>query len=292
MSGEAPVDFVERQDWLEPIESGAQKAVAAAFRSAPEGGRHIRNFLHGTWLGHPVHAMLTDVPLGAWTATAVLDLMEASGRRDCRAGADITLAVGLTGAACAALAGVTDWQAIDGSARRVGVVHGMVNLASASLYTASLIARKRGNRGAGRAFAFAGFLASTAAAYLGGNLVYGKQIGVNHAPVEPRVTDWTDAMAEGDLEEGQPAVATVDGTKVLIVRSGGAIRCIAETCSHLGGPLSEGQIDGDTVQCPWHGSRFSLRDGSVIDGPTVHPQPSFETRVNQGRVEIKSREPR
>ena len=287
MSAEPPVEFVERQAWLEPVETETQKAVASVFQGP---ARPVQNFLHGTWLGHPLHPMLTDVPLGAWTATLVLDMMEASGRNDCRAGADVTLAVGLAGAGCAALAGITDWHVTDGKARRVGVVHAMLNLVSAGLYTASLIARKQRNRSAGRALALAGFVVSSAAAYLGGNLVYGKQIGVNHTAAEPPVSDWTAVMDDGDLAEGQPRRAEAGGARLLLVRSGGQIYCMSEVCSHLGGPLAEGEVHGDRVTCPWHGSRFSLEDGSVVDGPATHPQPCFDTRVEQGRIEVRSRE--
>src|SRR4051812_35119249 len=177
MSSEPAVDIVERQEWLEPVETGAQKAVAESFKAAGETGRKVQNFLHGTWLGHPLHPVITDVPIGAWTATLVLDLMEASGRKDCRTGADVTLKIGLAGASFAALAGLTDWHVTDGSARRVGMAHGLLNVLSTGLYTASLIARSRRNRTAGRALALAGYVISGAAAYLGGSLVYGKQIG-------------------------------------------------------------------------------------------------------------------
>jgi nitrite reductase/ring-hydroxylating ferredoxin subunit/uncharacterized membrane protein len=266
-----------------------QKAIGGAFQSAGRTGRQVQNALHGTWLGHPLHPALTDVPLGAWTATAVLDMMEAAGREECAAGADISLQVGLAGAAGAALAGLTDWHVTDGSARRVGIVHGMLNLLSVGLYTASLIARKRRDRAAGRALAMAGFVVSSAAAYLGGNLVYGKQIGVNHAVAEPLPSEWTAVMAESELPPDLPHRAEVNGVKVLLVRRGSEIFCIYEVCSHLGGPLAEGEIKGDTVTCPWHGSRFSLCDGSVIDGPATHPQPCFETRVSGGRIEVKAR---
>src|SRR5690348_6312790 len=180
MATEPPVDFVEHQEWLEPAENAVQKAVASAFQNTGTTGRKVQNFLHGTWLGHPLHPVLTDIPIGAWTATLVLDLMDLSGRKDCRAGADVSLEIGLAGAGCAALAGVTDWHVTDGPARRVGIVHGMLNLVGAGLYTASLVARKRRNRAAGRALAFAGFVVAAASAYLGGTLVYGEQIGVNH----------------------------------------------------------------------------------------------------------------
>ena len=288
MSTETAVDFLERQAWLEPIESGAQKAISEGFTKAGANGQRMQNFLHGTWLGHPLHAVLTDVPLGAWTATLVLDVLEASGRTDCRSGADVTLQVGLWGAAVAALAGLTDWHVTDGRARRVGAVHGMLNLIGAGLYTASLVSRKRNDRSAGRAFAFGGFLVAAASAYLGGNLVYGKQIGVNHAVGDSDIAEWTAVLPESGLEDGKLRGAVVNGKRVLLARIEGKIRCIDEVCSHLGGPLAEGEMHDGTVTCPWHGSCFSLRDGSVINGPATHAQPCFETRVNAGQIEIRS----
>src|SRR3954451_14624028 len=125
MTSHTPVEILEHQDWLEPVETGLQKAIGEAFNAAGPVGRYLKNCLHGVWLGHPLHPVLTDVPLGAWTATLVLDLMEASGRKDLAPGADVALTVGLAGAGCAALAGLTDWHVTDGRARRVGMMHGM-----------------------------------------------------------------------------------------------------------------------------------------------------------------------
>jgi nitrite reductase/ring-hydroxylating ferredoxin subunit/uncharacterized membrane protein len=240
------------------------------------------------WLGHPLHPALTDVPLGAWTATLVLDLMEASGQRGLSRATDTSLKVGLAGAAAAAVAGLTDWQATDGAARRVGVTHGILNLTATGLYAMSLIERNRRNRGTGRLLAYCGFAVSSIAAYLGGNLVYGKQIGVNHTAGEPMPERWTDAGAEADLPEDRPTRAMAGDVKVLLVKRGGQIHAIAEVCSHLGGPLSHGKLDGDTIECPWHASRFCIRDGSVVDGPATHPQPRFETRIRNGRIEVRS----
>src|SRR4051794_35954614 len=108
MSTEVPVQIVEQQEWLEPVENGLQQAVASAFEAAGPVGRSAKNFLHGVWLGHPLHPVLTDVPIGAWTATLVLDVADAMGHRECRGGADATLKIGLAGAAASAVAGLTD----------------------------------------------------------------------------------------------------------------------------------------------------------------------------------------
>jgi nitrite reductase/ring-hydroxylating ferredoxin subunit/uncharacterized membrane protein len=289
MGAEPPVDVIEQQQWLEPVETGLQKAVTSAYDAAGPAGRQVKNFLHGVWLGHPLHPVLTDIPIGAWTATMVLDILEASGDKRCGPGADATLKVGLVGAGAAAVAGLTDWQATDGPARRVGVVHGLLNVTAFTLYTASLLARNRRNRKAGRALAFAGYAISAASAWLGGNLVYGKQIGVNHTAGEPMPEDWTPVGNEADIPEGEPRRVMANGIKVLLVKRVGQIYAIAEVCSHLGGPLAEGQLQGDVIQCPWHASRFSVRDGKVIDGPATHPQPCFETRLVDGRIEVRGR---
>lgn len=288
MAAEPAVDVVEKQEWLEPVETGLQKAISTAYASAGPSGRKLKTFLNGAWLGHPLHPVLTDVPIGAWTTTMVLDALEGSGRRGYRRGADAALKVGLTGAVFAAITGLTDWQDTDGPARRVGVMHGLLNLTSAGLFAASWAARSGGSRGAGRTLARIGFAISMAAAYLGGNMVYGKQIGVSHTAGEPLPRDWTRVMAEADLPEGEPRRALAGEIKVLLVKRGARIHCLAEVCSHLGGPLAEGQLDGNVIQCPWHGSRFSLNDGAVLQGPATHPQPCFETRVRDGQIEIRT----
>src|SRR5512138_405200 len=113
MAAELPVEVIERQEWLEPVENGLQKAVTNAFESAGPFGRKAKNFLHGVWLGHPLHPVLTDIPVGSWTAGLILDIMDASGARGCAKGADAALKVGLAGAAGAAITGLTDWQATD-----------------------------------------------------------------------------------------------------------------------------------------------------------------------------------
>src|SRR3954470_14797129 len=163
MAVDFPVDVVERQQWLEPVESGLQRAVAGTFDSAGAAGRVARNFLHGVWLGHPLHPVLTDIPIGAWTAALVLD---AADRKD----ADWAIQVGLIGAVGAAVTGLTDWQATDGPARRVGLVHGLLNVTATALFTASLVCRKRRERSTGRTLAALGYGVAMAAAYLGGHL--------------------------------------------------------------------------------------------------------------------------
>ena len=280
------IGSIERQEWLNPTEEGLQKLVHKAFQFS--GGRHVKNFLHGTWVGHPLHAILTDIPIGAWTAAIAFDALDTmSPRRQYSLAADTAVTLGLAGALGAAATGLTDWQDLDPPARRIGLVHGLLNVASVSLFGLSLFARRSGSRASGRGLAVLGYLVSVAAAQLGGKLVYEQKVGVDHTAAEKLPDEFTPVFSESDLGEGKPVRAEHNGTPILLVRRGSQIYALAETCSHLGGPLSEGKLDGDIIQCPWHGSRFSIHDGEVVDGPAVHPQPCLEARIRNGRIEVR-----
>jgi nitrite reductase/ring-hydroxylating ferredoxin subunit/uncharacterized membrane protein len=289
MASEKVLQAIERQEWIQPLEDGLHRTVGGVYNSMGPRGRVVKNFLHGSWLGHPLHAVLTDIPVGAWTVGFVLDAIDElrGDQRRCRP-ADAALTVGLAGAAAAAAAGLTDWHDTDGGARRVGFVHGLLNLTAASLYAASLIVRGRGDRKAGRSLAFSGFGIALASAYLGGGLTYSRKVGVNHAARGDGPRDFVPVLGESELPEGEPRRVDAGGVPVLLVRRGGRIEAIGEVCSHMGGPLVEGDLEGDVIQCPWHGSRFSVEDGRVIDGPATHPQPRFETRVRDGQIEVRA----
>jgi nitrite reductase/ring-hydroxylating ferredoxin subunit/uncharacterized membrane protein len=289
MATEALIKAVDQQQALDHLSDQIQPLVRDAFNAMGPTGRKVKNALHGTWLGHPLHPALTDVPLGAWTAALALDAMESiSGRRELGAGADAAIAVGLVGAAGAAVTGLTDWSETSGRARKVGLLHGLLNAGATALYTTSLVLRSRKKRNAGMGFAMLGFAVSSVSAYLGGHLVFGEQIGVNHAAAQEMPKEFVPVLTDVELREGEMKRVDAAGVPVLLVRCEGDVCALAHTCSHLGGPLSEGKLEGDVVQCPWHGSRFNVRDGSVVDGPATFPQPRFETRVNEGKIEVRS----
>ena len=284
---------IERQEWMAPVEDALQRAVAAAFKAGGNAGRAVKNFLHGTWLGHPLHPALTDVPLGAWTTALVFDTLDAGSRGwpwqgATRRRADDAILVGIVGAVGAALAGLTDWQHTNGTARRTGLAHAALNTVALGLYTGSLVVRRRGSRGAGRSLAVAGFGMVMASAWLGGRLVYRERVGVDHAQRE-EPEGFLRALRESELREGQPVRAEIDGLRVVLVKRNGRVYAIGERCSHLGGPLAEGEVRDDSIVCPWHGSRFALADGRVLDGPATMPQPCFETRIRDGFVEVRRR---
>ncbi len=288
MGDDRTTALIERQEWLEPVGEQVQKAVSSAFEQAGDAGQAVKNFLHGTWLGHPLHPVLTDIPIGSWTAALVMDAMEdMTGQRQYGRGADTAIGVGLVGAVASAITGLTDWQATDGRARQIGLVHAMLNSTGALLYTGSYIARKSGSRPLGRGLSMLGFAVAMGAAYLGGKLVYSEQIGVNHTVGQQFSKTFKAVLAVSELGEGEMRRVESEHGRVLLAKRDGRIYAISEVCSHLGGPLAEGTFEGCTVQCPWHGSRFSLEDGSVIDGPATHPQPLLEVRVRSGQIEVR-----
>lgn len=289
MSENTAIDLITRQDWLDAAGDRVQPAILNAFEAGGEAGQEIKNFLHGTWLGHPLHPVITDVPIGAWTTAAVLDGLELMGEKKFAPGADAAIAVGLAGAVGAAVTGITDWTGTTKERRKIGLMHGLLNSGAAVLYATSLVLRRRENsRKTAIGLSMLGYGIAGAAAYLGGHLVYGEQVGVDHtATAQEPPRDFVAVLPENELSENTLKCARADGVAVMLARLNGNIYALANTCSHLGGPLCEGEIIGDSVRCPWHGSRFSLEDGSVIDGPSTYRQPSFETRVQNGQIEVR-----
>jgi nitrite reductase/ring-hydroxylating ferredoxin subunit/uncharacterized membrane protein len=282
-------EALERQDRLQPIEEGLQRAVAAVFRAGGRPGRAVKNFLHGTWLGHPLHPVLTDVPLGAWTVALVCDVLDTRDGRWSRP-ADGAVGIGVAGAVAAAVSGLTDWQHTEGSPRRAGLGHAVLNTLALGLYVGSLAMRRTGARRGGRRLAGAGFAVVIASAYLGGRLVFHHRIGVDHAQRDgEQEREFERMLPEASLREGQPQRVDVRGVGVVLVRHQGRIYALGERCSHLGGPLAEGSVDEGGLACPWHGSRFALADGRVLDGPATMPQPCFDVRVRDGHIEVRRR---
>jgi nitrite reductase/ring-hydroxylating ferredoxin subunit/uncharacterized membrane protein len=281
--------WIDEQGWLERTANAVQPAVRTFFDALGPARREVKNFLHGTWLGHPLHPVLTDIPLGAWTATLLLDVLEeTSGLPAIGRAADASLALGLAGALGAAATGLTDWSETDGRPRRVGMAHAVLNVGATILFAGSLLSRRRGDRAAGRGLALTGYLATIAAAYLGGELVYHDQIGVDHSTGGQLPEKFTAVLADKDLPAGKLTRVRFKETPILLVRRGARVFALAETCAHLGGPLAEGKLKGNTVVCPWHASRFELESGAVVEGPSAFPQPCLEVRVRQGQIEVRT----
>ncbi len=290
MIQKSALDLIEKQEWLDNTADVVQPAVLKAFEAGGEAGRKLKNFLHGTWLGHPLHPLLTDIPIGAWTAAATLDACELAGSEEYKKGADAAIAIGIVGALGAAVTGLTDWTGTTKKKRKIGMMHGLLNLTATTLYTTSLIMRRnKQSRGAAIALSMAGYGLTAVAAYLGGHLVFGEQVGVDHtATSDEYPEEFIAVLSTDDLPENSMKRVNANEIPVLLARKNGKLYAIANTCSHLGGPLDEGELfDNNTVKCPWHGSVFSLEDGRVINGPASEPQPQFDVRAKNSQIEVR-----
>lgn len=270
------------QRWADPLAKRLQPLIRAAVRPDP-----VRNLLDGVWLGAPLHPALTDVPVGTWTAALALDLACLfGGEETLGAGADRALAMGTITAVPAVVTGLNDLRDLIGQSRRIAMVHALLNVAGLSLSTASLLYRRQGRRGLGRALSGAGYLISATAAHLGGELSFGLGIRANRT-LGQTASDFAAVLDESELDGEQLREVDVGGVPVLLGRTrDGDLCALANTCTHLGGPLHEGAREGDSVVCPWHGSRFDLRTGAVLRGPAVFPQARFQVRARNGRIEV------
>jgi nitrite reductase/ring-hydroxylating ferredoxin subunit len=271
------VHRIEHDDALDRVAKPISSAVGRLVRPRP-----VRNLLSGTWLGHPLHPVLSDLPIGAWSMAALLDA------RDLRA-ADALVGVGIAAAVPTAAAGLNDWSDTYGEETRVGLVHAAANTTALSLHLASLMARRRDHRRLGKALSLAGCAALLVGGYLGGHLSFVKAVNVNHTAWPARPDAWTPVLAEADLAAETPRRVDAGGAPVLLYRHDGAVHAIAATCSHAGGPLDEGTIADGCVTCPWHGSTFRFADGSVVRGPATVAQPCYDTRVHDGHLEVRAR---
>jgi nitrite reductase/ring-hydroxylating ferredoxin subunit len=262
----------------EPLDE-ISEPVQGAVKAVPQ---PVRNILDGVWFGNPLHPALTDIPIGAWSAAFALDLVGSEA-------ADGALTVGILGAVPTALTGLNDWSHLKDDARRIGTIHALVNTAGLTLNVLSLAARRGGLRRTGRLLSTVAYGGVLFSAHLGGHLSFGLGVRVNRTAFESPRDRFAPVCDESELNGGKLVGLELEGESVVVSRSEetGEVCAIAATCSHLGGPLADGDREGDTVICPWHGSRFDLCSGEVRGGPAVYPQPRYETRIRSGQVEIR-----
>jgi len=276
---------VDRLAALEQLDQPAE-TVGKSVRDAVPAGP-LKDALSGAWLGHALHPLLTDLPIGTYTSAVLLDWLGGDGSKHA---ADRLIALGIAFTVPTAATGMTEWadsEVGDAHVRRVGLVHAAANVGATALFGASLAARKSGARGAGKLLALAGAGVLGGSGWLGGHLSYARGIGVDQTAFEEPPESWTAVLRELDLPEGESRYAEVGGVGVLVARHGGAVHAISNRCAHRGGPLDEGELADGCVTCPWHGSIFRLSDGGVERGPSAYPQPAWQVRVRDGVIELK-----
>ena len=288
MSPRTPIghDLLERLASLEAVD-GPAKQLAKAVRNVKAPAK-VNEALSGTWLGHPVHPLLILLPMGSWTSAVVLDWL---GGEDAEAAAALLVGTGLAAAVPTVATGYADWADTEPGndpVRRIGIIHAAFNATATGLFAASLAARATGSRGRGKLLALLGLSSVGVGGYLGAHLTYAEGVGVAMTTFEDYPEDWTQALADAALGEGEMKAVDVGDVSVLIARRGGNVYALSNTCVHRGGSLADGELVGECVRCPLHASEFRLEDGSVEQGPAAYPQPVLETRVHEGSIEVRA----
>lgn len=283
----------ERAPAIERISDSVQNLVKGAIGSHRRPPRRFKSLLHGTWLRHPLHPLLSDVPIGAWVIAAIFDviwLLDTGTNAWSARAAEAAVLVGIMGALGAAGTGLADWSDSYGSERRVGLWHGLLNTTALLFYLVSLVLRLQigsGESVPAAVLGFVGIVTVAVAGYLGGEMVFGKGTGVNHTAWEAAGEEYEAVLPVAEMADQQLRRVVVAGVPVILLRLGEQYHAISATCSHAGGPLDEGERDGEIVSCPWHGSRFSMRTGQALTGPASIAQPRYDVRVRNGQIELK-----
>lgn len=278
-----------QEGWAEPFGEWSQKVLRAIWGPI----RPIKDFLHGTWYGHPLHPAITDVVIGAILVAFVLDLWTAARGGPSRA-ADIAIVVALVGMLGAIVTGLADYTDTDTKpARPYATVHGLLMLAGTLLYAISLWLRLAqpvtADRTAAVWLAIAGLVVVLVSSYIGGDLVFALGNMVDHHAFRSFGTKWQ-VLEPAKFEEDKPTRAKAGATTLVVVRRGERLFALHDVCAHAGCNLSEGKVVGDIIECPCHGSRFRLADGRVARGPATFDQPAYEMRASEGKLEARRRQ--
>lgn len=278
--------FLDRLADVPSFDKAIDPARSAVQKLLPQ---PVKNLLHGSWLGHTLHPIIVQVPVGSWISAGVLDLFPRF-----RPAATVLIGTGVAAAVPASLAGAADWSEQGTGVRRLGAIHAVGNSMALGLYIGSLAARRRDRGALGLVLSYAALGLASGSAAIGGHMSYAQSSGASHATPAARslTTDWIDLGPLDDLPDRRPALRTGPGSgpavPLVAVRRGARVDVYVSACSHLSGPLHEGtveEIGGSTcLVCPWHGSAFDVDSGEPRRGPAANPQERLEVRMEAGRV--------
>ncbi|SPM37326.1 (2Fe-2S)-binding protein, partial [Mycobacterium rhizamassiliense] len=290
------VSAIGRQEWLDRPSYRLEHLLSFGYNSLGRARNTVTNALNGVWLGHPVHPPLASLTSGALGTTVALDALSLlpgqpkSEVVDASRFAARSLGVGILASIGSAITGATDWQHTHEEDRRVGLVHGVVNLAATALYAQSWWDRHKGRHGRGIALTALGYAITVGGSYLGGALVFESGIGIDQSGQRLRTTEWTPVLPASSLN-GKPVRVEVDGVGLVVCQTKpGEVSAFGEFCPHLAAPMADGWVDRGRLVCPWHGSWFATDSGQVVRGPAAAPLPYYEARVIDGVVEVRGDE--
>lgn len=287
-------EIIDKQEWLDQVADAIQPVINNAFSSGGEAGHIVKDFLNGVWLGHPLHPVITDVPIGAWTISQLFDLLSmlSGGDDSLDKASDLALGTGIVAALGAAVTGITDWSDVGGSHRRMGLAHALINTVGLGLNVTSLALRAGGNkrsRGTARLLSAGGYVLNAASAFVAGELIYNLGQAINRNAWVDSPERYTDVASVEDLQPDTMVKVQLQDRPIVLLQHEDGIHAFEGTCPHYGCGLWEGELDGHVVTCPCHGSQFDVTDGSLVHGPATSPVPSYDVRKRGGRVEVKLR---
>lgn len=275
---------------IKGLATAIQKLMTAIFNTPL---RPLKTFLSGTWLGHPLHPVLTDVPVGGWTAAILFDLLALIfGVKTLGLASGIAIGLGVLGALGAIVTGFADWKDVDPPELAVGITHAIINIAATILFAISFFVLWANNWTIGWGDfvpAILGYLTVSVGAFIGGSLVFRQGVMINRAAYQSGPKKFVSVLPISGLPDNTPVRVDANGRPVLLVRRGEEVYAIGAVCSHYGAPLEEGQLKDGAIECPWHGSRFCLADGRVQAGPATAPVPAYEVRIDGDQIQIRAK---
>jgi nitrite reductase/ring-hydroxylating ferredoxin subunit/uncharacterized membrane protein len=270
-------------NWIAGVVNGFYRVLGAP-------GKYLQDFLNGSWLGHSLHPVLTDVVIGGSTVAVLLEIIGWFGVDGLRPAIAWTLGLTWLAAIGTIVTGLTDYKdTATGDERNLAGVHGLINIVATIAFIVAFVAYLGPDGSLGPVLLIAGYLVISVGAYIGGHVVfkYGYMVNHNAFPRARRAKEFTAVLPAAELADGTPTKASLGTTTLVLVRRGDVVYALKETCSHAGGPLSEGTLEGEGIVCPWHGSTFRLADGAVRHGPASSRQVAYRARVNAGQVEVQ-----
>jgi len=279
--------------WARPMArlwNGTASFVDGIYRALGRPGKLLQDFLNGAWLGHSVHPVIVDVVVGGSTAAVLLQILAWLGVSDLRVALTWITALTWLSALAAMVTGLTDFKdSGSGDERNIAGLHGLVNIAGTVLVIGAFIGQLTHADALAGVLLVAGFGVFSLGAFIGGHVVfkYGYMVNANAFSRPKRAKEFTAVLPLADLPEATPVKAMLGATALVVVRRGDVVFALKETCSHAGGPLSQGTLVGDTIVCPWHASAYRLTDGAVRHGPSSTRQVAYRARIAGDQVEVQ-----
>ena len=279
--------------WARPwarLWNGTASAMDAFYRVLGRPGKLLQDLLNGSVLGHSLHPVVVDVVIGGSTAAVLLQVLSWFGVTGLRVALLWILALTWLAGLSAIVTGLTDFKdTATGDERHVVGLHGLINIVATALFAVAFFALLSDADALAGVLLLVAYLVVGVGGFIGGHVVfkYGYMVNHNAFSSGKKAKEFTPVLPAAELAEATPTKAMLGPTALVLVRRGDIVAALKETCSHAGGPLSQGTLVGDTIVCPWHGSAFRLPDGAVRHGPSATRQVAYRARISGDQVEVQ-----